>query len=594
MFPVHEQAIVKVRMGKVTRGKTPEKASHLQEEYELTTVDLADLRLAVEEQYKDGPSRVIINYLAKREIPQEFDPPARARLVRRAASFALLDTNADKLGLFYYPASPRPGFSNIVQLPPRFVVPPTFRPHILGLFHSSPFGGHSGITRTLRKISARYYWDCLYEDVVTFVKSCVSCQRAKAEHHVAPQPTSRIPDPTEPWQVVSIDFAGPFEQCEEFWHILLFVDHFTQYCIGIPTQNTTSGTVMRAFITEVVCRYGMPRHVLTDRGSGFNNAAFSDLSKLLGVQLHMTSARHPQSNGKTERFVGSVKQTITASTHEAECAHWVDALPPAIFALNTTPSTVTGLSPYFLNHGRHPVLPGDVLDAAIEEGAMEDSPVDAYALALANEVQIGLSQVRLMQSNREEQTRIANEAIPRVTTFSEGDDVWLKDHRSDSRIGSRGLPAFAYPFTGPFRILKRIGPVTYIIRGYKNGEPIGTQRTVHAIRLRPYKGASPQEQKLTTPEADTANPSDVAQPSPSASISATAAASPAPSAHDENEPDTTMRDSSPAATVRSRHAGRYRPNYTEIANTKTPVGVKRPEARYSHPHKDMPPRKRKR
>jgi HPt (histidine-containing phosphotransfer) domain-containing protein len=50
---------------------------------------------------------------------------------------------------------------------------------LLQEFHSSPIGGHAGITRTMARLKAQFYWPKMQEDVKAFVQRCVICQQAK-------------------------------------------------------------------------------------------------------------------------------------------------------------------------------------------------------------------------------------------------------------------------------------------------------------------------------------------------------------------------------------------------------------------------------
>ncbi|KAI5384443.1 hypothetical protein KIW84_071452, partial [Lathyrus oleraceus] len=46
---------------------------------------------------------------------------------------------------------------------------------LLHEFHISPIGGHVGITRTLARLEAQFYWPKMQEDVKTFVHKCLIC-----------------------------------------------------------------------------------------------------------------------------------------------------------------------------------------------------------------------------------------------------------------------------------------------------------------------------------------------------------------------------------------------------------------------------------
>jgi len=52
-------------------------------------------------------------------------------------------------------------------------------PLLLQEFHSTPLAGHPGATRTLAKIKANFYWDCMRKDVFSFVAHCTTCQQMK-------------------------------------------------------------------------------------------------------------------------------------------------------------------------------------------------------------------------------------------------------------------------------------------------------------------------------------------------------------------------------------------------------------------------------
>lgn len=564
------------------------------EEYEFTSIDISDYTRAIAAQYTDPPLRLLIDYLQKHELPATYTPIERTQFTRRAASYQLVDVGLDRKGLFYYPSAPRASvFAS--RLPPRFVVPSDYQEHIMNIFHSSPFGGHSGITRTLRKISARYYWTTLYPDVVKYVSTCDQCATSKHERHRPALPTGRLPDPAEPWEVVSIDFAGPLPDCDGFRYILLFVDHFTQYCVAIPTADTQAGTALRALTDQIICRFGMPFHVLSDRGSSFNNDAFLSLSKVLGYKMHLTAGRHPQANGKTERFVGTLKSTLTTALAERE-GHWVDALGPAVFAINASPSTLTGLSPYFLNHGREPVFPGEgglALSRRVDDARSEDSGIESYALVLASAIDWGLRQVRNVHEARAQSTEEYNQSIAKVPVYAEGDAVYLLDSRADSRTGGHTLPAFVHPFIGPYRVMKRIGPTTYLVRGYHKGKATGTQLTAPVSRMRPARGPAPEETAASAPQPNAKDPRDTSAPAaskntitlqPFTPLTSTPSDEDMYAASESEAADEQEEKATPPATVGSsvhqQHRGKYRPNYSETA-VKLPSALSRPEARYS-------------
>ncbi|PAL11899.1 hypothetical protein B8W92_11645, partial [Moraxella osloensis] len=49
--------------------------------------------------------------------------------------------------------------------------------------------------------------------------------------------------------------------------------------------------------------HGLPRVILTDRGSQFTSAIFQSVLSQLGCESHLSVTGHHQSNGKAERFI---------------------------------------------------------------------------------------------------------------------------------------------------------------------------------------------------------------------------------------------------------------------------------------------------
>src|SRR5688572_13808114 len=80
---------------------------------------------------------------------------------------------------------------------------------ILYMVHNHETGGHFGIDATYNKITERYYWKGMYNDIKEYVKFCDKCQRRgqKGEkNHLNPIEVG------EPFERIGIDFVGPLEK----------------------------------------------------------------------------------------------------------------------------------------------------------------------------------------------------------------------------------------------------------------------------------------------------------------------------------------------------------------------------------------------
>ena len=106
--------------------------------------------------------------------------------------------------------------------------------------------------------------------------------------------------------------------------------------------------------------FGTPTYLVSDQGKAFTGHVITHLCELYGVQKLRTSPYHAQVNGQVE----SMNQMIIcmiSKLEEDRKACWSEHLPELLLAYNTTCSTVTGYSPYYLLFGRRPRIPVDYL-----------------------------------------------------------------------------------------------------------------------------------------------------------------------------------------------------------------------------------------
>jgi len=71
------------------------------------------------------------------------------------------------------------------------------------------------------------------------------------------------------------------------------------------------------------------------------------------MKLHFTSGYHPEADGQTERTNQTLKQFLRIYCNYQQ-SDWSQLLPLAEFTYNNTPSSTTGISPFFTNKGYHP------------------------------------------------------------------------------------------------------------------------------------------------------------------------------------------------------------------------------------------------
>ncbi|GKB14213.1 putative reverse transcriptase domain-containing protein, partial [Tanacetum coccineum] len=100
--------------------------------------------------------------------------------------------------------------------------------------------------------------------------------------------------------------------------IWVIVDRPTKSAHFIPTRETDSmETLTRLYIKEIVSRHGVPISIISDRNSHFTSRFWQSLQSALGTQLDMSTAYHPETDGKKSSYSNSYHASIKAAPFEA-------------------------------------------------------------------------------------------------------------------------------------------------------------------------------------------------------------------------------------------------------------------------------------
>jgi len=75
--------------------------------------------------------------------------------------------------------------------------------------------------------------------------------------------------PSQPFEVVSMDFIPELPGSSRYDDILVIIDKLMKYAILIPTTTTiTKIGSAKLFCQHVISQYGIPRQVISDYGKG--------------------------------------------------------------------------------------------------------------------------------------------------------------------------------------------------------------------------------------------------------------------------------------------------------------------------------------
>ncbi|GJR36611.1 putative reverse transcriptase domain-containing protein [Tanacetum coccineum] len=225
----------------------------------------------------------------------------------------------------------------------------------------------------------KLYW-CLNMKaiIVEHVGKCLTCSRVKAE-------------------------------CQKPSGLLVIVDRLTKSTHFIPIRETDSmETLTRLYIKEIVSRHGMPISIISDRDSRFTSRFRQSMQSALGTQLDMSTAYHPETDGKSERTIQTLKDMLRSCVIDFEKG-WERHLPLVEFSYNNSYHASIKAAPFEALYGRK-----------------------SYANVRRKPLE-----------------------------FQVGDRVMLKVSPRKGVIRFRKQGKLNPRYIGPFKILERIGPVAY-------------------------------------------------------------------------------------------------------------------------------------
>ena len=215
------------------------------------------------------------------------------------------------------------------------------------------------------------------------------------------------------------------------------------------TTTVDAPGAAKLFRDKVFAAHGLPVSIVSDRDTRFKSEFWSALMGLLGVKHKMSTAFHPQTDGQTERVNRVLEEYLR---HYVNPSHddWDEWLPLAEFAYNNSVHEAVGDTPFFLNYGVHPRVPGAV--------RTQTQPVAPGADFAARMAEIIAKAKERLKSARQKALRVANPAR-REAIFKVGDQVLLSSRNITMK--TPGTNKLLPKYLGPFKVTEVLSPVTY-------------------------------------------------------------------------------------------------------------------------------------
>nr|GFA08550.1 reverse transcriptase domain-containing protein [Tanacetum cinerariifolium] len=186
------------------------------------------------------------------------------------------------------------------------------------------------------------------------IKTCDTCQRQGkiSQRDEMPQNAIQV---CEIFDVCGIDFMGPFPSSKANKYILVAVDYLSKW-VEVKVLPTNDARVVVKFLKSLFFRFGIPRAIISDRGTHFYNDQFTRVMIKYEVTDRLAIAYHSQTSGQVEVSNRGLKRILERTVGE-NCASWLDKLDDALWAFRTAFKTLIGCTPYKLVYVKSCHLP---------------------------------------------------------------------------------------------------------------------------------------------------------------------------------------------------------------------------------------------
>ncbi|GJU11884.1 putative reverse transcriptase domain-containing protein [Tanacetum coccineum] len=198
--------------------------------------------------------------------------------------------------------------------------------------HKSKYSIHPGSEKMYQDMKKLYWWPNMKADIATYVSKCLTCAKVKAKHQ---RPSGLLVQPAIPewkWDNITMDFITKLPKSSQgFDTIWVIVDRLTKSAHFLPIrENDPLDKLARLYLNRIVARHGIPVSIICDRDGRFTSNFWRSFQKALGINLSMSIAYHPETDGQSERTIQTLEDMLRACVIDFGKG-WVKHLPLAKF-----------------------------------------------------------------------------------------------------------------------------------------------------------------------------------------------------------------------------------------------------------------------
>ena len=215
------------------------------------------------------------------------------------------------------------------------VIPRSLQRKVIRAAHSQ---GHLGMSKLKQMLREKYWFPEMNMLIESFVGECFECQVTTKQ--TRSEPVKLMTIPSEPWDVLSVDFGGPYEDGH---YNFVVVDKRTRY-VEVERVYTTSAKSTTKKLLKIFATHGIPKIIESDNGPPFNSVEFNEFLTEHGIKHHRVTPLHPRANGEAESFMRLLNKTESIAKLTGDESE--RAISRMLMGYRSTPHPATKVTPY--------------------------------------------------------------------------------------------------------------------------------------------------------------------------------------------------------------------------------------------------------
>ena len=154
---------------------------------------------------------------------------------------------------------------------------------------------HPGSTKMYQDLRQRFWWTQMKREIARYVAECDVYRRVKAEHQRPAGTLQSLSIPEWKWDEIGMDFITGLPRTQKGNNaIWVVVDRLSKVAHFLPVrEDVTASQLAELYVCRIVVLHGVPKKIVSDRGSIFTSRFWASFQKPMGSHLSISIAYHP-------------------------------------------------------------------------------------------------------------------------------------------------------------------------------------------------------------------------------------------------------------------------------------------------------------